>query len=222
MASLNSKTFTSKVMETMSFKTCLVDFPCHKRNPLLQHHLGQVFTAHQDLKHIYRPRLSMTVGLLDERHLVPLPLKHSPQTRTRPTFTTVTRTFLHCSRQPRATRPNATRAFALKSVLIPQCFSKMGSRVLRLFLSLTQWDPTASPRAMEQHRMHPVRQALPCRLTNKAQIKGARLVDSHTSVVLTITKQGARGLDLDLVLDPSLIKQPPTALLRLHRNLLPP
>lgn len=206
----------------MLCKTCLVVFPCHRRNLLLQHHLVRVLMAHQDLKHIYRPRPSMMVGLLDERHLAPLPPKRSPRTRTRPTFTTATRTFLHCSRQPRVTRPNATLAFALKSVLIPQCFSKMGSRVLHPFLSLTQWDPTASPRAMAQRRMHLVRQALPCHLISKAQIKGARLVDSHTSVVLTPTKQGARGLDLDLDLDPNLIKQPPMPLLRLHRNLLPP
>ena len=59
--------------------------------------------------------------------------------------------------------------------------------------------------------------------TNKAQaIKGERLVDSSTSVALTPTKQGASGLDLDPVLDPSLTKVPLMDLLRLRPNLLRP
>jgi hypothetical protein len=58
--------------------------------------------------------------------------------------------------------------------------------------------------------------------TSRAQAtKGEHLVDSSTSVVLTPTKQGASGLDLDLVLDPNLIKLPRMDLLRLRLNLQP-
>jgi hypothetical protein len=210
----------------MSCRTCLAVFPCHRRNPLLQHHLGQLLTAHLDLRHIYRPRLSMTAELLLETHLVLLPLRHNPQPRILPTFTMATGTFPRSSRQPRVIRPSATLAFVLKSVLILPCFNKMRSRVSHRFLILPWCNQTASlmikqEGATGQHQMRHVQQALPCQLISKALIRGARLASSRTSVVLTLTRQGVRGLDLDLDLDPSLTKQS-MALLHLHRNLLQP